>query len=48
LGVIFSQDLLTGVTEDIPLCGEEGSRVEIRAGFEGHLQTVQELGLVPE
>jgi hypothetical protein len=33
LGVIFSQDLLTGVTEDIPLCVEEGSMVEIRAGL---------------
>jgi hypothetical protein len=46
--VIFSQDLLTGVTEDIPLCGEEGSRLEIRADFEDHLWTVQDLGLVPD
>jgi hypothetical protein len=28
------------------LCREEGSRVEIRASFKGHLQTVQKLGLV--
>jgi hypothetical protein len=36
------------LTEDIPLCGEKGSRFEIRAGFVGHLQIVQELSLVPE
>jgi hypothetical protein len=39
-GVIFSQDFLTGVTEDIVLCREERSRVEIRAGFENHLWTL--------
>jgi hypothetical protein len=47
-GEIFSQDLLTGVTEDIPFCREERSRVEIRGDFEGHLQTILELVLVPE
>jgi hypothetical protein len=36
------------MTEDISFCGEEGSRIEIRASFKDHLWTVQEMGMVPE